>query len=112
MTSYVAVIGPETAWPGDQSVSFSHITDGTSVTLLVVEVQNSGIHWMAPRDLHVLQMAPMVNAKVGQGISSVHLGGAHVLSCDGAVRFIIESMPASQLQALLTRGAGDNVGDF
>jgi type II secretory pathway pseudopilin PulG len=112
MTSYVAVVGPETAWPGDQPVSIGDISDGTANTLLVVEVLNSGIHWMEPRDLHTLQMASTVNAKAGQGISSVHLGGAHVQECDGAVRFIMESTPASQLRALLTRGGSDDAGEF
>jgi prepilin-type processing-associated H-X9-DG protein len=51
---------------------------------------NSGIHWMEPRDLHVLQMAPTINAKSGQGLSSAHNGGAHVLLADGAVRFLSE----------------------
>jgi hypothetical protein len=112
MTSYVAVIGPETAWPGDQSVSIGDIADGTSATLLVVEVRDSGIHWMEPRDLNILQMAPTINAKAGQGISSVHLGGAYVLKCDGSVRFVIDSMPGSQLRALLTRAGGETVGEF
>jgi hypothetical protein len=111
-TSYVAVVGQETAWPGERPVSFGDITDGASITLLVVEVKDSGIHWMEPRDLHTLQSAPLVNAQAGQGISSFHAGGAHVLCCDGAVRFLNSSMPASQLRALLTRNGGDDVGEF
>src|SRR5262249_28073198 len=75
MTSYVAVLGPETAWPGDKPTKIRDFTDGTSQTLLVVEVANSGIHWMEPRDLHVLQMDHAINSKSGQGISSAHTGG-------------------------------------
>ena len=60
-TSYVAVVGPHTAWPGAQPSRFDDFTDGTSNTLLVVEVKGSGIHWMEPRDLHVVQTAPGVN---------------------------------------------------
>ncbi len=44
MTSYVAVVGPETMWPGSQSTKLSDIGDGTSNTLMVVEIANSGIH--------------------------------------------------------------------
>src|SRR5205823_4350421 len=94
MTSYVAVVGPETAWPGKQTRRTEDVADGTSSTLLVVEIANSGIHWMEPRDLHVLQMAPTINPKAGQGISSRHIGGAQVLFADGSVRFLSEKLPA------------------
>ena len=48
-TSYVAVVGPGTIWPGTVQVGNSQITDGTSNTLVLVEVTNSGINWMEPR---------------------------------------------------------------
>jgi prepilin-type processing-associated H-X9-DG protein len=86
--NYLAVIGPQTTWPGDTPVRFSDIADGTSNTWLVVEVADSGIAWSEPRDLHVLQMAPVVNAPAGQGISSKHPGGAQVLYADGSVHFV------------------------
>lgn len=71
-TSYVAVVGPETAFPGTASTSVSDMKDGTANTLLLVEVTNSGIHWMEPRDLHVVQMSREINGKAGQGISGLH----------------------------------------
>ena len=112
LTSYVAVVDPESVWPGDRPMRISEITDGTSNTLLVVEVANSGIHWMEPRDLHVVQMAQTINPKAGQGISSRHEGGAYVLMCDGSDRFLRESMPGDTLRAMLTAHAGDEVGEF
>jgi hypothetical protein len=50
-TNYVAVVGPETVWPGSDRVSIGEITDGTSNTVLVVEVRDAGIPWLAPDDL-------------------------------------------------------------
>lgn len=50
-TSYVAVVGSETAWPGPASIDVKQITDGTSNTVLVVEVKDAGIPWLAPIDL-------------------------------------------------------------
>lgn len=41
-----------------------------------------------------------------------HVGGAHVLMCDGAVRFISSNIAASTLAAMATRNTGDIVGDF
>jgi prepilin-type processing-associated H-X9-DG protein len=111
-TSYVAVIGPHTCWPGSESVSISDIfSDGTSQTLLVVEVHNSGIQWMEPRDLHVTQMAPKINA-AGMGISSPHEGGANGLLADGAVRFVSEQTPAETVRRLIERDDGEAVGKF
>ena len=111
-TSYVAVVGPETAWPESGTTAIRDISDGTSNTILVVEVANSGIHWMEPRDLHVVQMAPTINAKSGQGISSRHTGGAHVLLADGSTRFITEHFAAADLCAWLTAHAGDESTGF
>ena len=111
-TDYLAIIGPETAWPEGRAMSFADFKDGTSNTLLVVEVANSGIHWMEPRDLHVLQMAPTINAKAGQGISSRHVGGAHVLIGDGSVRYVSDKTSGDALRAWLTASAGDQTQQF
>ena len=113
-TNYVAVIGPETIWPESRSVSISEISDGISNTIALVEVANSGIHWMEPRDLHVLQMAPSVNGHAGQGISSRHEGpvGNHILLCDGRVTRLSDDFPGDRLRALLTRSGGEDVGEF
>ena len=50
-TSYLAVVGERTLWPPDEVVNFAQIPDGTSNTLHLIEVAESGIHWMEPRDL-------------------------------------------------------------
>ncbi|MEJ7640466.1 MAG: hypothetical protein WKF75_21480 [Singulisphaera sp.] len=47
-TDYVAVVGPHTAWPGHTGRRLAEITDEAS-TVLLVEVADSGIHWMEPR---------------------------------------------------------------
>jgi hypothetical protein len=111
-TNYVAIVGPGTGWPGEASTTFSDFKDGTSLTLLVVEVANSGIHWMEPRDLHVMQMSPTVNGKSGQGISSKHTSGAHVLLADGAVRFLRDELSTDALRAMISAHAGDGPGGF
>src|SRR5262245_34901715 len=61
MTSFLAVVGPGTVWQEGKSVKQRDVTDDPDATLLVVEVANSGVHWMEPRDLHILQMAPTIN---------------------------------------------------
>lgn len=87
-TSYVAVIGPRTCWPGETPLARDDITDPPDRTLHVLEVRDSGIHWMEPRDLNVAQMALTINPASGQGISSVHKAGAHGLRADGSAWFL------------------------
>jgi hypothetical protein len=70
--------------------------------ILVVEVHNSGIHWMEPRDLHITQMAPTIYAPHGQGISSAHKSGAHVGMANGAIKFLPQDTPAEVLRELIT----------
>ena len=109
MTNYVAVVGPGTAWPGTKSTKLADFSDGTGNTLLIVEVADSGIHWMEPRDLHVLQMNPNINGKPGQGISSNHSGGAIVAFADGSAYFLSDDLPPETIKALLTIDGGEEV---
>lgn len=108
-TSYLAVIGPETVWPGEKSITLADVADGTSNTLLVVEVHDSGIHWMEPRDLHMSQMPMLVNAPRGQGLSSEHPHGAQCAFVDGHVQLLTNNTPAETLRALLTISGGENI---
>jgi prepilin-type processing-associated H-X9-DG protein len=105
-TNYVAVLGPKTAWQPGRTVSLQDISGDGSETILVGEIADSGIHWAEPRDLHVLQMAPTINPKEGQGISSHHQDGAPAGFADGHIRFLFNDTGAGELRRLLTiRGA-------
>lgn len=112
--NFLAVVGPGMAWQEGKSMKLTDITDDHDSTLLLVEVANSGVHWMEPRDLHVLQMAPTINAKAGQGISSRHDGGAHAVTVGRTCRFLSEILPAATIRALLTIDGGEQIseGDF
>lgn len=90
ITSYLAVVGPGTMWPETGLVRLEDVAGSADSTLMVVEVENSDVHWMEPRDLHVQQMAPTVNSKAGQGISSPHYDGegANAAMADGAVQIL------------------------
>ena len=115
-TSYVAVLGEGTAWSDNQPLKPSDFADGCGSTLMVVEVHESGINWMEPRDLHVTQMPMAVNAVRGQGISSAHLtagaerpSGANVGYADGSVRYFSTEMSPEALRAALTRAGGEQI---
>lgn len=114
MTSYVAVVGDETAWPGERTTKIADFEDGLPNTLLLVEIADSGIHWMEPRDLRLDVMPMRINPAAGQGISSRHKGGAEVLRADGTVRYLAaEGTSADTLRGLFTIRGGEPVpNDF
>lgn len=110
-TSYLAVIGPNTAWrPDGATVRLSDITDDHSMTILLVEVQATGIHIFEPRDLSIDQMPLTINSRHGQGISSRHhSGGANVLMADGTVQWLTNDLAADVLHAMLTINGGEKI---
>lgn len=107
-TNYLAMIGPDTMWPETAAVSEKDIVDGPASTLLLVEVANSGVHWMEPRDLRTGELRLQVNAKRGTGISSRHSGGAMGLFAYGRARRLSDTLSPASLRALLTRAADDD----
>lgn len=107
-TSYVAVTGPQTMWPGAKATKLSDIKDGTSNTIILVEVHNSGIHWMEPRDLDMSELAMAVNSPAGHSIASGHKGGwAHVVFANGQTRAIDSTASPKAIRAALTIAGGE-----
>src|ERR1700685_1699359 len=51
-TSYLAVVGAQTAWPGSYGAPLPALTRAPG-TILVVEATGYGISWMEPRDLPI-----------------------------------------------------------
>lgn len=111
-TNYVAVVGSETVWPGSDCVSIGEITDGTSNTVLVVEVRDASIPWLAPDDLSFDDGLVVPSNLSGRRASSPHTGGANVLMGDGTVRFIKLDINREIWRALLTRAGGEEIPDF
>jgi hypothetical protein len=106
LTSYVAVTGPGTMFPGTSSTKFADVTDGISETLMIVEVADVKIPWTAPQDLDVRTMSFRVNDPKRLGISSKHPGGANVGLGDDAIRFMRESIVPGNLRSLVTIAGG------
>ena len=111
-TNYVAVVGPETFWPGDHGVRIGDIKDGTSNTINIVEVIDSGVQWMEPRDLTLDQALRGINQNLPKpNLSSHHPGGAMVGYADGHVSFLDEGTPPQLLRSLLTKDGREPVSD-
>lgn len=101
-TDYVAVIGPHTAWPDGRGLRLEEITDGPENTILVVEVDDSGIPWMEPRDFTLDEF-------LARGGSRRHAGWFNALFADGRVRRIRQDVDRQTLKALLTIDGGETV---
>ena len=98
-TNFLAVVGPETGWPGSATRSLPEIRDSPEFTIALVEVAHSGIHWMEPRDMTLEQAIVGVNARQeGPYISSDHSTGAKVLWYDGRVTSLPDSISADTLR--------------
>jgi hypothetical protein len=106
-TSYVAVVGPNTAWGRRPD----EIADGLSNTILMVEFVDSGIAWMEPRDLDARQVARLIHRRGSKGAGHTH--GFHVVFADGTTRFIeSDDISVEELQALVTIDGGENVSGW
>lgn len=113
-TSYLAVIGKGTMWPPDSVGRLEDVKDGTGAVIQVVEVSNSGVHWMEPRDLRFDEMSFRFNDD-GQAVRSRHVqrhwfGGdtarANAAFADGSVKPLTDSTPPETVKSLLLRDDG------
>jgi prepilin-type processing-associated H-X9-DG protein len=109
-TSYVMIVGPGTISDGPTARKIMDIVDGTSYTIMVVEVANSGIHWMEPRDLSVEEITFAINDGTRKGIRSVHPGSANILFCDGTVHTLGDSTDPALIKAMTTIASGEDAG--
>jgi hypothetical protein len=105
-TSFVAVVGPQTIWPGSERRRREDLGDGAHDTLMVVEVPDGQFLWMEPRDLEFDKMSFRINDGSGHGLGST-LGGARVVSADSTVRTLPEDYDATKLRARLTASGGE-----
>jgi prepilin-type N-terminal cleavage/methylation domain-containing protein/prepilin-type processing-associated H-X9-DG protein len=116
----------------------AEILDGLSQTLLVGELSGRGIFvagtsnalrgvWAGGQNCASVPAAPAggltippinpapADAWINAGSSSLfsdHPGGAQVLLCDGAVRFLVETIPVQLLLALASRSDGEVIDGY
>ncbi|MCI0459566.1 MAG: DUF1559 domain-containing protein [Gemmataceae bacterium] len=108
VTNYLAVVGPETLWPGQKKLSAADVTDGSSTTVLIVENLGANIPWLEPRDLTLATMSLQLNDPAG--ISSPHANPA-VVMVDASLRQLKPGLSPEVLRALLTARGGEPVAE-
>ncbi len=101
-TRYVTLDGETTLFPGNEKLSFRDVTDGTSNTIMFVQVHpDSAVEWTRPADVDFDAENPF--AGVAQ-----ERGEFLATFCDGSVRRISLGIGAEAMKALATR-AGEEV---
>jgi prepilin-type processing-associated H-X9-DG protein len=108
-TDYMMVVGRHTISDGPHGRKFAEITDGTSNTIMVVEVDNSTTPWAEPKDLKFDDIDFKINGTRRQGIGSDHPGGINAAFCDGSVRFLRDSINPQLVKAMLTIDGGEQI---
>jgi prepilin-type N-terminal cleavage/methylation domain-containing protein/prepilin-type processing-associated H-X9-DG protein len=122
------------SWIGTARIS--DLTDGTSTTMLLVEDHHwsngptlpgkyaGDVGWAST--MQITTAVNLINQNYGNpaaqyaypdshkchGISSTHVGGAHVAMADGSVRFISENINVLTLQAIANRNGGRPANNF
>jgi prepilin-type processing-associated H-X9-DG protein len=108
-TNYVRIVGKDTiGGRPNEAVKISDITDGTSNTIIVVEVSGLHINWAEPRDVTVDEFMELV----AKGRASHHSGGFQALFADGSVHFISNALDPKTLRSLLLRNDSQPVGNY
>jgi hypothetical protein len=99
MTNVFAIAGPGTAFDGQQR---QNLPDMPPELIILAEVRNSGIHWMAPGDFGIRTMPTVCGDPQGKGISGTAPGGFCVAFADGEVWFLSNDTPFEELKKFFT----------
>ncbi len=116
-THYLAIVGPQTAWPEARGRSLKEITNGPANTILLIETCERVVNWAEPRDLSFEQAVELLSSPipvndghyVGNGFLYKRSGGRHVAFADGHVAFLNSPLDRDLAAALLTVSGGEEI---
>lgn len=101
MTNYLTVRGEKTVFPGEKGIRLAGIIDGSSNTIMVVEVSDpKAVVWTKPDDFEYDQDHPVA------GLVGLRRNGFNAAFCDGSVHFISQGIDAETLKLLFMRNDG------
>ncbi|PHS18463.1 MAG: hypothetical protein COA78_02230 [Blastopirellula sp.] len=114
-TTYVAVVGENTAWPGAVPGTVAQITDPLDETLMLVESHVDNILWTEPRDLSLDQFNSGEHKQHdGHQMSSFfyrYYNGRNALMADGSVQYFAHSASADVWHRVIKKSDGASIYD-
>jgi hypothetical protein len=111
-TAFLAVTGPETAWPVPRGVSDEFIKqgDGTDTTLLLIESAESGICWMKSENPPLEKLGfSTEDGRLPSSIGGSETHGACAAMASGRTVFLPDTTTSTALRSLATVHGGEQV---
>jgi prepilin-type processing-associated H-X9-DG protein len=103
-TDYLVPAGTGSIFENPEGTHIRSITDGTSNTLLVLEVNSdAAVDWTKPDDFQFSPDNPLAN------LGKAHPGGFNAALADGSVRFISNTIDPQMFLNLLRMNDGQAV---
>lgn len=107
-TSYQAAVGLRTAWPYDTGIRIQDMTDGTSNTVMLLDIHDPEVEWTRPSDRTLNQALDAVVA--GQRHSpDTTARGIQMLLADGSVRYVSSNIDSLTLRGIMTPSYGSGL---
>ncbi len=105
LTTYLAIVVTGGSFGLDAPRTFSDFTDGTSQTLMLIEVgQEHAVHWMSPYDAD-----EKIIASIGPETKLAHVGSFQAGYADGSVHNVPIDVSPTLLRKLITVAGKDSV---
>lgn len=108
LSSYAAIVSPESMFYRENSLSLEDITDEVRNTIMMAEVHQHAVHWMSPADVTPAQLLTELR-RSAQDEYSNHKQGLHVGFVDGGARWISHDIAEDVLKASTTINGGETL---
>ena len=107
-TTYLAVVGENACFHPTKPRAISEIADGTSNTIMVIEVPvKQAVHWMSPHDA---DEQTVLNISLDDKLA--HTGGVQSAFADGSARFLSVTMAPETRRAVISINGKEVVGEW
>jgi type II secretory pathway pseudopilin PulG len=101
-TPYLAIVGPDTAWPGAAPLKPADIQHRPNTVIRLLEAANSNVNWMEPRDITYKQALAGITSGGKPRIKSYHAGHIPALLLSHEVVMLPINIPRDIFRAMLT----------